>query len=33
MKIQELLEDTSQTMTLWHGGRGLQFNHMESKNV
>ncbi len=26
MKIQEIVEST---MTLWHGGRGLQFNHME----
>ena len=29
MKIRELLEEVSQTMTLWHGGRGLQLNHME----
>jgi hypothetical protein len=29
MKITELLEDSSDTMTFWHGGRNLQFNHME----
>lgn len=28
MKIQEVVQNPSQTMTLWHGGRNLQFNHM-----
>jgi hypothetical protein len=28
MKINEVIEDVSQTMTLWHGGRNLQFNQM-----
>ena len=28
-KGKEITEEIAQTMTLWHGGRNLQFNHME----